>query len=72
MADRLTIGAGVSTAASIPDFRSASGLFSGSKGGTVKDLFHVKSLSVSYHSELELTPVRLFTARAPCVAVTPV
>ncbi|KAL1408737.1 hypothetical protein Q8F55_005550 [Vanrija albida] len=36
-------GAGISTAASIPDFRSASGLFSGSKGHNVKDLFDFKS-----------------------------
>lgn len=43
------VGAGVSTAAAIPDFRSASGLFSGkSKGGhSVKDLFHVRCLAVS-------------------------
>lgn len=43
------VGAGVSTAAAIPDFRSASGLFSGkTKGGhSVKDLFHVRCLAVS-------------------------
>ncbi|BEI82120.1 hypothetical protein CcaverHIS002_0212800 [Cutaneotrichosporon cavernicola] len=35
-------GAGVSTAASIPDFRSSSGLFA---RGCVKDLFHIKSLT---------------------------
>lgn len=43
-------GAGVSTAARIPDFRSAHGLFAGSRGHGVKDLFHVKSLSVSVQS----------------------
>lgn len=44
-----TVGAGVSTGAAIPDFRSASGLFSGkTKGGhSVKDLFHVRCLAVS-------------------------
>lgn len=43
------VGAGVSTAAAIPDFRSASGLFSGkTKGGhSIKDLFHVRCLAVS-------------------------
>ncbi|BEJ12818.1 hypothetical protein CspHIS471_0212780 [Cutaneotrichosporon sp. HIS471] len=35
-------GAGVSTAASIPDFRSSTGLFA---RGCVKDLFHIKSLT---------------------------
>ena len=43
-------GAGISTAASIPDFRSAEGLFSsrGQVKGKAKahDLFHVKCLSV--------------------------
>lgn len=43
-------GAGVSTAASIPDFRSADGLFGGERKGKgkagVKDLFHVKCLTV--------------------------
>ncbi|TXT10797.1 hypothetical protein VHUM_02302 [Vanrija humicola] len=39
----VVVGAGISTAASIPDFRSASGLFSGSKGHNVKDLFDFKS-----------------------------
>ena len=38
-------GAGVSTAANIPDFRSASGLFR--RGKSAKDLFHVKALTVS-------------------------
>jgi NAD-dependent SIR2 family protein deacetylase len=45
----LMIGAGISTATGIPDFRSASGLFSsGEKGkGHAQDLFHVRSLTVS-------------------------
>ncbi|WVR07409.1 hypothetical protein IAU60_004450 [Kwoniella sp. DSM 27419] len=42
-------GAGVSTAASIPDFRSAKGLFGAGKGkgraNGVKDLFHVRCLT---------------------------
>ncbi|EIW67352.1 hypothetical protein TREMEDRAFT_40493 [Tremella mesenterica DSM 1558] len=39
-------GAGVSTAASIPDFRSGSGIFSKPRRGhDVRDLFHVKALS---------------------------
>jgi NAD-dependent SIR2 family protein deacetylase len=47
----LTSGAGVSTAAAIPDFRGAAGLFSsnscGKKGKEpMKDLFHIKALAV--------------------------
>ena len=47
-------GAGVSTAASIPDFRGSTGLFSSSRKGKapMKDLFHVKSLAVSIVSIL--------------------
>jgi hypothetical protein len=51
------LGAGISTAADIPDFRSAEGLFGASGGSAkgkgrahapdVRDLFHVKCLSVS-------------------------
>lgn len=48
----LTSGAGVSTAAAIPDFRGAAGLFSSNpsrKGKEpMKDLFHIKALAVSF------------------------
>lgn len=43
-------GAGVSTGAQIPDFRGSKGLFSAGKGGDVKELFHIKCLSVSWES----------------------
>ncbi|OXC69061.1 hypothetical protein AYX13_02351 [Cryptococcus neoformans] len=64
-------GAGVSTAAAIPDFRSASGLFSGkSKGGhSVKDLFHVRCLAhptlLAKHHELITSLSSLSTAAPP-------
>lgn len=45
----LSVGAGISTATGIPDFRSSEGLFGKGKS-KVKDLFHVRSLSVSHCS----------------------
>ncbi|WVQ81955.1 hypothetical protein IAT38_004082 [Cryptococcus sp. DSM 104549] len=64
-------GAGVSTHAAIPDFRSAAGLFNGkTKGGySVKDLFHVKCLAsptlLAKHHELITSLASLSTSAPP-------
>ncbi|KAK4683594.1 hypothetical protein P7C73_g6645, partial [Tremellales sp. Uapishka_1] len=60
-------GAGISTSASIPDFRSSAGLFSAST--SAKDLFHVKCLSspalLPLHHELINTLSALSAAATP-------
>ncbi|WVQ74837.1 hypothetical protein IAR50_004444 [Cryptococcus sp. DSM 104548] len=64
-------GAGVSTGAAIPDFRSASGLFnSKTKGGhSVKDLFHVRCLGspvlLEKHHELITSLASLANTASP-------
>ncbi|ODN78881.1 hypothetical protein L202_04416 [Cryptococcus amylolentus CBS 6039] len=67
----VSVGAGVSTGAAIPDFRSASGLFnSKTKGGhSVQDLFHVRCLGspalLERHHELITSLASLATSASP-------